>query len=248
MSGLNFRRVGWHNGLREHRMLAMNPVSIIIPAVAALGLPAWAAFHPRSRLFGATVCSAGKACALTFDDGPNPRVTPQLLALLEKHRVPATFFVLGKYVEQYPGLTAEIVAANHAIGNHTYGHPSLLFFSRRHIMDELSRCDEAVLEAAGRHTSSVRPPFGFRGPQFHSAAREMGFSKVVMWSVSARDWRPQPTAHVNHRIGKVKPGDIVLLHDGDHRRANAERPHMLKVLEYWIPRWKDSGMQFVKIV
>jgi len=229
-------------------MLAMNPLEIVIPATAALGLSAWGAFHPRSQLFGATVCSAGKACALTFDDGPNPRATPQLLALLEKHRVPATFFVLGKYVEQYPGLTAEIVAANHAIGNHTYGHPSLIFFTRRQIMEELSRCEDAVFAATGRYSGIVRPPFGFRGPQFHSAAREIGLSKVVMWSVSARDWNPQPASRVGHRIGKVKPGDIVLLHDGDHRTANADRSHLLKALEYWLPRWQDAGLEFVKIV
>jgi len=229
-------------------MLAMNPLEIVIPVtVAALGLPGWGALHPRSQLFGATVRSAGKACALTFDDGPNPRATPPLLALLEKQRVPATFFVLGKYVEQYPRLAAEILAANHAIGNHTYSHRSLLFFTRRQIIDELSRCEDAVFEATGKHSGIVRPPFGFRGPQFHSAAREIGFSKVVMWSVSARDWNPQPASRVTHRIRKVKPGDVALFHDGDHRIANADRSHMLQALDYWLPRWQDAGLEFVKI-
>ena len=64
-------------------MLAMNPLEIVIPALAAIGVPAWAGLHPRSQLFGATVCSLGEVCALTFDDGPNPRVTPDLLGLLE---------------------------------------------------------------------------------------------------------------------------------------------------------------------
>jgi peptidoglycan/xylan/chitin deacetylase (PgdA/CDA1 family) len=228
-------------------MLLMNPLEIVIPAVAALGLPAWAALHPRSQLFGPIVCSAGRACALTFDDGPNPRVTPQLLALLEKHHVPATFFVLGKYVEQDPGLTAEMLAANHSIGNHTYTHPSLLFFTRRQIMDELRRCEDAVIAATGQHTTVVRPPFGFRGPQFHSATREMGFSKVVMWSVSGNDWKAQSAVHVSQRIHKMKPGDILLLHDGDHRVRNANRSYMLDALAYWLPRWQDSGLKFVKI-
>ena len=229
-------------------MLAMNPLEIVIPAaMAALGLPSWAAFHPRSQLFGTTVCRAGKACALTFDDGPNPRATPQLLALLERHHVPATFFVLCKYVKQYPGLTAEILGAGHAIGNHTYGHPSLLFFTRRQIMDELSRCEDVVFKATGQHSRMVRPPFGFRGPQFHSAANEIGFSKVVMWSVSARDWNPQPASRVIDRIRKVKPGDVALFHDGDHRVPDAGRSHMLQALEYWLPRWQDSGLEFVEM-
>ncbi|HYR91632.1 MAG TPA: polysaccharide deacetylase family protein [Terriglobia bacterium] len=225
----------------------MNPWGIVVPGVAALGLPAWAGLHPRSQLFGSTRCTVENACALTFDDGPNPRITPHLLALLEKHCVPATFFVLGKYVEQCPTLAAEIVAANHAIGNHTYGHPSLLFFTRRQIIEELTRCEDAVFGATGRYSSCVRPPFGFRGPQFHSAAREVGLSEVVMWSVSGRDWKPQPAARVSHRIRKVQSGDIVLLHDGDHRLLNADRSHMIQALEYWLPRWKDSGLQFVKL-
>src|SRR5207249_3149685 len=134
-----------------------------------------------------------------------------------KYRVPATFFVLGKYIREYPQLAKEICAAKHAIGNHTYGHPSLLFLSRRQIRDELSRCEAAVVAATGQRTDAVRPPFGFRGPQFQLAVREMGFSKVVMWSVSGRDWKPQPVARVSRRLGKVRNGDVVLLHDGDHR-------------------------------
>jgi peptidoglycan-N-acetylglucosamine deacetylase len=228
-------------------MIALNPWEIVIPTVAALGLPAWAALHPRSQLFGSTRCTVGKACALTFDDGPNPRVTPHLLALLEKYSVPATFFVLGKYVEQCPTLAADMVAANHAIGNHTYGHPRLLFYTRRQIVEELTRCEDAVFGATGRHSSCVRPPFGFRGPQFHSAAREVGLPDVVMWSISGHDWNPQPPARLIRRIRKVGSGDIVLLHDGDHRVPNADRSHMIRALEYWLPRWKDSGMQFERV-
>jgi len=170
-----------------------------------------------------------------------------LLALLEKYRVPATFFVLGKYVSEYPQLAEEIHAANHAIGNHTYGHPSLVFRTRRQITDELSRCEDVLFRATGERSTTVRPPFGFRCPQFQSAVREMGFSKVVMWSVSGRDWKPQPAARVSRRLRKVRNGDVVLLHDGDHHVPNAGRSHMLQALEYWIPRWQDSGLRFIKI-
>ena len=225
----------------------MNALEIIIPALAATGMPAWAALHPRSQLFGATLFNVGDGCALTFDDGPNPLVTPKLLSLLEKHRVPATFFVLGKYVEQYPELTAEIAAANHTIGNHTFAHPSLLFFSQQQIISELSRCETAVSAATGRRTNLVRPPFGFRGPQFRSAAQELGLSKTIMWSISGHDWNQQPAARVIRRIQKVKPGDIVLLHDGDHRVGNVDRSHMLEALVHWLPRWLDAGLKFVKL-
>ena len=225
----------------------MNPLEVIIPALAAVGLPAWAGLHPRSQLFGPTICKIETGCALTFDDGPNPRLTPKLLTLLDKHRVPATFFVLGKYASENPSLMKEIAGANHAIGNHTYAHPSVLFFSQTQIMDELNRCKDAVAAATGQNMSMVRPPFGFRGPQFHAAVRKMGFSKVVMWSVSGGDWNLQPASRVIQRLQKAKSGDIVLLHDGDHRVPNADRSHTLESLASLLPRWLDAGMKFVKL-
>ena len=69
-----------------------------------------------------------------------------------------------------------------------------------------------------------------------------------MWSVSGHDWESQPAARVSRRISKVQSGDIVLLHDGDHRLPNADRSHMIQALEYWLPRWKDSGLQFIRVV
>src|SRR5262249_28463562 len=159
-----------------HRTTKMDFWKIAVPTLSAAGLAAWGAFHPASQLFGATLRRIDRGCALTFDDGPNPEVTPRLLSLLERHNVPATFFLLAKYVRAYPDLAREISARKHRIGNHTYTHPSLVFMTRAQIQDELKRCEDALFSATGRRSDRVRPPFGFRGPQFDSAARQMGFS------------------------------------------------------------------------
>jgi len=218
-----------------------------LPCLAGVGLGAWGALHPKSQLFGPTVRDAGNACALTFDDGPNPRATPQVLSLLEKYKVQATFFMLGKYVRENPGLAAEIAARKHVIGNHSDTHPNLLFLSRRLIVYELRRCEDSIHTATGLRSSVVRPPFGFRGPQFGSAAREAGFKRIVMWSLSAKDWKSQEWQKISNRLKNVRRGDILLFHDGDHRIANADRTHTLQALDYWLPRWLDSGFSFVSI-
>ncbi len=90
-------------------------------AVAATGLAAYGAVHPRAQLFGSTICRTNSArkLAITFDDGPNPAITPKLLDLLDRYNAKATFFVIGRYVRECPELVQETVARGHEIGNHT---------------------------------------------------------------------------------------------------------------------------------
>lgn len=217
-------------------------------AAAASGTFAWAATWPEAQLFGRTIRVTGSdsSIALTFDDGPNPGVTPKLLEVLGRHQARATFFLIGKHVRAFPHIAKEIFAAGHTIGNHTDTHPNLTFLSTSAIHHEMDRCDGAITNAIGNPPRWMRPPYGFRGPHLDGVARRHGVAGVVMWSVSARDWVPNRAAVVE-RLRRVRGGDIVLLHDADHKVLEGDRLHTVAALEHWLPRWRDSGLRFVSL-
>jgi peptidoglycan/xylan/chitin deacetylase (PgdA/CDA1 family) len=218
-------------------------------ACTAAGALAWAAVAPSSQLFGSTIRRTGdpSTIALTFDDGPNPAVTPSLLKLLARHNVRSTFFLIGAHIEKTAELAKEIAAQGHTVGNHTYTHPSLIFHSASYISQEISRCDDSIESATGKKPRWMRPPFGFRSPLLSGIVRQRGGASVVMWSALAHDWKPQKPELVIRRLRRVRGGDIVLLHDGDHRILEGDRRHTVAALEYWLPRWKDAGLRFVTL-
>ena len=209
----------------------------------------WGAVYPGAQIFGPCLRTTGdlNAIALTFDDGPNPAATPALLDLFDRHAVKATFFVTGAHVRAFSAIAREIVSAGHTIGNHTETHPNITFLPSSSLRDELSRCDEAIHSATGVRPRWMRPPFGFRGPQLDGVVRRMGYAGVAMWSRWMWDWKPQPADNVIRRLRRAGGGDIVLLHDGDHRNERGERQHTVKALEYWLPRWKDAGLRFMTV-
>jgi len=230
--------------------MTINPEWFAAGGICAVGgILAWGATVPSSQLFGRTVCRTGdpSIMALTFDDGPNPSVTPQLLALLDRYNVKATFFLIGRHVRAVPSLAREIVERGHGIGNHTETHPSLALLGSRRIANELDRCDEAMFSATGLTARWMRPPYGFRSPLLNGIVVRRGNAGVAMWSVMARDWKPQPADPVIQRLRRARGGDIVLLHDGDPRALNGDRRHVIAALEYWLPRWKDSGVRFASM-
>ncbi|MGA3292961.1 MAG: polysaccharide deacetylase family protein [Candidatus Acidiferrales bacterium] len=216
---------------------------------AASGTFARAAVAPSSQLFGPTIRRTGdpSTMALTFDDGPNPGVTPSLLDLLERQGVRATFFLMGEHVRAFPDLSKEIAQRGHVIGNHTETHRRMVFCSSAEIRSEIDRCDEAIEAVTGRKPRWMRPPFGFRGPSLHRVVQKRGGEGVVMWSRSAWDWRPGPAERVIRNLRRARGGDIVLLHDGDFRVLQGDRRHTVVALEHWLPRWKDAGLRFVAL-
>jgi len=221
-------------------------------AVAAAGTAAWGAVAPSSELYGPTVrhTASAKKIALTFDDGPNPAVTPRLLDLLARYSAPASFFLIGKFVRECPGLVQEMSARGHLLGNHTDTHVNLFLQSRAGIRDELERCQAAIAAATSGSPRWMRPPYGYRSPMLGGEARRAGIEGVVMWSKICWDWKPQPPGRLIERLSHVarpdrQSGDIVVLHDGDHRSLGGDRHHVITALEHWLPRWRDAGMEFV---
>ncbi|GKY87872.1 polysaccharide deacetylase family protein [Sinisalibacter aestuarii] len=152
--------------------------------------------------------------ALTFDDGPHPRLTPQLLDLLKARRVRATFFVIGRNVARYPDIVKRMVDEGHEIGNHTWRHPVLSQLGTASVLRELDRTSEAVYRAVQRIPVTMRPPYGaLSASQRAMVAREREMP-TILWSVDPEDWR-RPGAEVvaSRIVGRARPGAIILSHD-----------------------------------
>lgn len=152
--------------------------------------------------------------ALTFDDGPHPTLTPQLLDFLAVNRIRATFYLIGSRVAQHPQLAARIAAEGHEIGNHTWSHPSLVGHSDVQVLAQVDRTNEAVRAATGLVPVNMRPPYGEFTPRQRLMLHQARGMPTVLWSVDPEDWRRPGSSVVADRIVRLsRPGDVVLAHD-----------------------------------
>ncbi|MFB2977323.1 polysaccharide deacetylase family protein [Microseira sp. BLCC-F43] len=183
-----------------------------------------------------------KVVALTIDDGPQAPETPQILDILQSHTVKATFFVVGKAVEANPEIFQRTVAEGHAIGNHTWHH-WYRRMSRATARSEIERTAEIIQKTTGVKTSLFRPPGGFLNNGLAAYAKSQK-QAVVMWSVSSADTDPRakPEAFVNNVLKGVKPGSIILMHDGGGDRSGS-----VKALPGIISGLKQKGYRFVTL-
>src|SRR5215467_8545619 len=134
-------------------------IGVPVTATLAGAATAFAAVYPRSQMFGETICrtASPKKLSITFDDGPNPAVTPKLLDLLDRYEVKATFFVSGRFVRECGALTREIADRGHLLANHTETHPNLFWLTPSAVRQELERCQDALHEATGDVAKYFRP-------------------------------------------------------------------------------------------
>ncbi|MDI1443189.1 polysaccharide deacetylase family protein [Polyangium sp. 6x1] len=176
----------------------------------------------RLRMFVDAVCRGpndARGVALTFDDGPNPRHTPKVLAELDRAKVKATFFVIGKKAEAHPEIVRDIVARGHALGSHGYAHPrTFAMLSTSAVRADIERSLVVLEKITGRRPSLFRPPIGHTNPRIAKVVDELDLT-VVGWSVRAIDGLASAdAARVTARVTRgLEDGAIVLLHDAAER-------------------------------
>jgi peptidoglycan/xylan/chitin deacetylase (PgdA/CDA1 family) len=226
---------------------------MLLPITAGLGALVVAGYNtmsPTSQLYGRTFLGeqrSSKRLALTFDDGPNDPHTQNLLDVLAKHNVRATFFVIGSFVKQRPEILRAVAAAGHAIGNHTFSHPNLIFRSAANTRREIDACASAIEDAIGVRTRLFRPPHGGRRPSTLRAIRNAGY-EPIMWSVSGYDWSAGSSREVVEKVSRnVAGGDVILLHDGGHERIGVDRSFTVQATDELIRRYSGKGFEFVTI-
>lgn len=215
-----------------------------IAAVAAAGI---GVYNPRSGLFGPVIARGPRTrrtLYLTFDDGPNPTATERILSVLAESRTPAAFFLLGEHVRLYPDLSREVAAAGHEIGNHTQTHRKLPYRGPAYIEGEMRHAHDAIGAAVGVVPRTFRAPHGLRNPFVHVAARRMGY-EVVAWTFGVRDHEQPGPEEIRRRVRvRLRPGAIILLHDGDGYDPRGERAHTAAALPGILEDAREAGYEF----
>lgn len=185
---------------------------------------------PVPRLTYNSVPNVGRTIAMTFDDGPSPKLTPQLLDMLKARGIRATFFVVGQNAAEYPDILRRAAVEGHEIASHTWSHPQLTRLSAAAFAAQIDKTNAAIKAAIGHNPAVMRPPYGATNANLDRRLnREWGL-KVILWDVDPLDWKYRNAARVQRTIlEQVKPGSIVLSHD-IHASTVAAMPGTLDAL------------------
>ncbi|HLJ17529.1 MAG TPA: polysaccharide deacetylase family protein [Bryobacteraceae bacterium] len=214
-------------------------------ALLAAGTLAYAVRGPSSALLGPSIHRGPRdrpAIALTFDDGPSES-TPDLLEVLDRYRVPATFFQCGANVRRLPRLARQIAGAGHEIGNHTDSHPMLQFHSPAYIRDELARAQQAIEDTTGVVPALFRAPYGVRWFGLREAQQELHLLGV-MWTIIGRDWKEPADCIAGTVLRGAAKGAIVCLHDGRILQTAPDIRATVEAVRRILPILLEKGYQF----
>jgi peptidoglycan-N-acetylglucosamine deacetylase len=225
--------------------LAEVAMPVLIGAAASVY---YATYALRSQWLGPTAWHGRtdtSSVTLTFDDGPSAD-TELILNVLRQHRLSATFFMLGRQVERYPGIARRVAAEGHEIGNHSYSHPIFLYRGPRVTRREMQDAQDVIIQAAGVRPRFSRPPCGVRTPAYFSVARQMKL-RTVQWTVAGMDWKNLSAGQIAREvINNVRPGSIILLHDGDSA-CRRDRRQTVLALSLIIERLRERRLKIVPL-
>ena len=180
--------------------------------------------------------------ALSFDDGPHPRLTPRILDILEEYGIRATFFMVGENVGYYPAAAHAVAEAGHEIANHTFSHRRFGRMGVEDLRREITACEEALASVTDTPVRLVRPPEGEMNEAVRQVAGELDY-RIILWDVDTRDWAHTPPETIaKHILDTVRPGDIILMHD--FIGYDSPTPEALRRV---IPALLEQGYRFVTV-
>jgi peptidoglycan/xylan/chitin deacetylase (PgdA/CDA1 family) len=224
-------------------------------AALAVGGFHYAALWPASRLFGRSLIAGNDAAevALTYDDGPNDPYTGQLMDVLARHQVRATFFVIGRYVQQKPQIVRALHRAGHLIGCHTMTHPKLMYMGGKRIRAEIGDATALIEDTIGDRVRFFRPPFGARNPAVFRVAAQLSLTPVL-WNVTSWDWKAKSAAEIELRLQhgiahnqRRHRGTNVLMHDGGHLSMGTDRRRTVTATANLLATATNGGIRFVTL-
>ncbi len=216
----------------SNKTLMRMGAAVCLAAVAALAIGG----HGTAEPAAAIVNENGPMIALTFDDGPYPKVTGHILDVLEKNGVCATFFVLGSRIEGHEDMLTRMDELGCEIGNHSFSHADLTRLSKADCQRELSDTDAEIRRVTGHEASVVRPPYGYYNKTVMSAAGR----PLILWTVDTNDWRGKAPGEIaDYVIQQAKEGSVILMHDQQTQTADA--------MEMIIPTLIEEGFRFVTV-
>ena len=180
--------------------------------------------------------------ALTFDDGPHPKYTPQILEILDRYHIKATFFTVGINAYYYPQTLKKVIDAGHEIGNHTYTHPKVSTIEKGRLREEVESCENMIFSLTDYRTKLFRPPEGMIDSDLLSILGNLDYS-VILWDIDTRDWAHTPADEIaEHIIKNISSGDIILMHDYIGTKSPT-----CEALEIFIPVLLERGYKFVVV-
>lgn len=213
-------------------------LSLPFQANAASVEPTWGGFGKKDNVY---FCASTdkKIAALTFDDGPHPQLTDEILDILAEYNVKATFFVIGKNAERYKKQLIRAYSEGHEIGNHTYSHLTASNANAEKLTAELKKTDKIISDITGQRPRLFRPPTGYCNSVAVQSAAELGY-KVILWTVDTRDWAHTSAPEINKNVSEhIGNGSIILFHDYVSGTASTA-----KALKKLLPELIEQGYSF----